>query len=284
LGVLEDGRTVSRQSEEERGLAVASLNKVVLAGNLTREPELRGVEVGRGKARDEISICDFGLAVNRKGSEKTDFFAGVAWRGLGENLARYRGKGDAVLLEGYVQRQAWQNAETGENRSRHVIGAQNIQYVDSAGQGFNSVMLAGNITRDPELRFAQVAGEAVPVCTFGLAVSRVRSSKGEAAKGEASADFFDVTVWRELAEIIANYKRKGDGIFLEGRLQYDSWKNSEDESRSKVSVVADTVQFTSSKEDTSEEDDFEDIEVDEEPAPTKAPRKAGGYRRGRRAA
>jgi single-strand DNA-binding protein len=263
---------------------VASFNKVVLAGNLTREPELRGVEVGRGKARDEIVVCDFGIAVNRKGSEKTDFFAGVAWRGLGENLARYRGKGDAVLLEGYVQRRAWQNAETGENRSRHVIVAQNIQYVDSAGQGFNSVMLAGNITRDPELRFAQVAGEAVPVCTFGLAVNRVRSSKGGAAKGEAGADFFDVTVWRELAEIVANYKHKGDGIFLEGRLQYDSWKNGEGESRSKVSVVADTVQFTSSKGDAPEEDDFEDIEVDVEPAPTKARRKAGGYRRGRRAA
>ena len=257
---------------------MASLNKVVLAGNLTREPELRDVEVGSGKTRDEIVVCDFGIAVNRKGSEKTDFFAGVAWRGLGENLARYRGRGDAVLLEGYVQRQAWQNDE-GENRSRHVIVAQNIQYVDSAGQGFNSVMLAGNITRDPELRFAQVADEAVPVCTFGLAVNRVRSSKGE-----AGADFFDVTVWRELAEIVANYKQKGDGIFLEGRLQYDSWKNGEGESRSKVSVVADTVQFTSSKGDGSEEDDFEDIEVDEEPAPTEVPRKAGGYRRSRRAA
>jgi single-strand DNA-binding protein len=267
---------------------------VVLAGNLTREPELRGVEVGRGKARDEIVVCDFGIAMNRKASEKTDFFAGVAWRGLGENLARYRGKGDAIILEGYVQRQAWQNAETGENRSRHVIVASNIQYVDSAGQGFNSVMLAGNITRDPELRFAQVTGEAVPVCTFGLAVNRVRSSKGEAAKGEAAkgeaakgeagADFFDVTVWRDLAEIVANYKRKGDGIFLEGRLQYDSWKNDEGESRSKVSVVADTVQFTSSKGDAPEEDDFEDIEVDEDPAPTKARKKAGGYRRGRRAA
>jgi single-strand DNA-binding protein len=228
---------------------VASLNRVVLAGNLTREPELRGVEVGRGKARGEIVVCDFGLAVNRKGSEKTDFFAGVAWRGLGENLARYRGKGDAIILEGYLQRQAWQNAETGENRSRHVIVAQNIQYVDSAGLGFNSVMLAGNITGDPELRFAQVVGEAVPVCTFGLAVNRVPSSKDEAAKGEAGARFFDVTVWRELAEIVANYKRKGDGIFLEGRLQYDSWKNGEGESRSKVSVVADTVQFTSSKGD-----------------------------------
>jgi single-strand DNA-binding protein len=196
----------------------------------------------------------------------------VAWRGLGENLARYRGKGDVVLLEGYVQRQAWQNAETGENRSRHVIVAQNIQYLDSAGQGFNSVMLAGNITRGPELRFAQVAGEAVPVCTFGLAVNRVRSSKGEAAKGEASADFFDVTVWRELAEIVANYKQKGDGIFLEGRLQYDSWKNDEGESHSKVSVVADTVQFTSSRGDSSGEDDFEDMRSTRSPRP----RRPGG--------
>jgi hypothetical protein len=67
---------------------------------------------------------------------------------------------------------------------------------------FNRVVLAGNLTRDPELRFTQ---EGVPVANFSIAVNRVRS------KSEA-VDFFNVSCWRELGERVANYKKKGDPI------------------------------------------------------------------------
>jgi single-strand DNA-binding protein len=103
---------------------------------------------------------------------------------------------------------------------------------------FNRVVLAGNLTRDPELRFTS---EGVPVCSFGLAVNRVRSKNED-------VDFFDVSAWRELGETVANYKRKGDPILLEGRLQYRSWEAPGDGAkRSKVDVVADTVQFLPGK-------------------------------------
>src|SRR5215208_3582702 len=75
---------------------------------------------------------------------------------------------------------------------------------------FNRVVLAGNLTRDPELRFTN---DGIPVCSFGLAVNRVRSRSEE-------VDFFDISAWRELGETVANYKKKGDPILLEGRLQY----------------------------------------------------------------
>ena len=71
---------------------------------------------------------------------------------------------------------------------------------------FNRVVLAGNLTRDPELRFTQ---EGVPVANFSIAVNRVRS------KSEA-VDFFNVSCWRELGERVANYKKKGDPIVVEG--------------------------------------------------------------------
>jgi single-strand DNA-binding protein len=67
---------------------------------------------------------------------------------------------------------------------------------------FNRVVLAGNLTRDPELRFTN---NGIPVCQFGIAVNRVRSKNEE-------VDFFDITAWRELGETIANYKKKGDPI------------------------------------------------------------------------
>lgn len=99
---------------------------------------------------------------------------------------------------------------------------------------FNRVVLAGNITRDPEIRFT---GQGVPVCSFGLAVNRVRS------KDRDAVDFFDVSVWREQGEAVANHKRKGDPILVEGRLQYRTWEARDGSKRSKVDVVADGVQF-----------------------------------------
>jgi single-strand DNA-binding protein len=98
---------------------------------------------------------------------------------------------------------------------------------------FNRVILAGNLTRDPELRFTN---DGVPVCSFGLAVNRVRSRSED-------VDFFDISAWRELGETIANYKKKGDPILVEGRLQYRTWEAQDGSKRSKVDVVADNIQF-----------------------------------------
>jgi single-strand DNA-binding protein len=105
---------------------------------------------------------------------------------------------------------------------------------------FNRVILAGNLTRDPELRFTN---DGVPVCSFGLAVNRVRSRNEE-------VDFFDISAWRELGETIANYKKKGDPVLVEGRLQYRTWEAQDGSKRSKVDVVADNVQFLGGRADT----------------------------------
>ena len=100
---------------------------------------------------------------------------------------------------------------------------------------FNRVILAGNLTRDPELRFTN---DGVPVANFGLAVNRVRSKSEE-------VDFFDVSAWRELGETVANYKKKGDPILVEGRLQFRTWEAQDGSKRSKVDVTADNIQFLS---------------------------------------
>jgi len=107
---------------------------------------------------------------------------------------------------------------------------------------FNRVVLAGNLTRDPELRFTS---DGIPVCSFGLAVNRVRSRSEE-------VDFFDISAWRELGETVANYKKKGDPILLEGRLQYRTWEAQDGSKRSKVDVVADNVQFLGGRSDSDE--------------------------------
>ncbi len=77
------------------------MNRVFLIGNLTRDPELTETSSG-------IAICRFSIAVNRNyssndGERKTDFFNCVAWRGLGENVARYAKKGNKVAVMGSVE-------------------------------------------------------------------------------------------------------------------------------------------------------------------------------------
>jgi single-strand DNA-binding protein len=104
---------------------------------------------------------------------------------------------------------------------------------------FNRVILAGNLTRDPELRFTQ---SGTPVCGFGLAVNRVFSKNDE-------VDFFNVSAWRDLGERVANYTKKGDPVLVEGRLQYRTWEAQDGSKRSAVDVVADNVQFLRGRAD-----------------------------------
>jgi single-strand DNA-binding protein len=109
---------------------------------------------------------------------------------------------------------------------------------------FNKVILAGNLTRDPELRFTQ---SGIPVCGFGLAVNRVFSKNEE-------VDFFNISAWRELGERVANYTKKGDPVLVEGKLQYRTWETQDGTKRSAVDVVADNVQFLSRAGDRGEAD------------------------------
>ncbi len=68
-------------------------------------------------------------------------------------------------------------------------------------------------------------------------------------------DFFDISAWRELGETIANYKKKGDPILVEGRLQYRTWEAQDGSKRSKVDVVADNVQFLGRRDGADAEDE-----------------------------
>jgi len=104
---------------------------------------------------------------------------------------------------------------------------------------YNKVILLGNLTRDPELRYI-ASGQAV--ATIGLAVNRTyKTSSGE--KREETC-FVDCTAWARTAEIICEYKRKGDPLLIEGRLKYDTWEDRDSgKTRSKLKVVIENFQF-----------------------------------------
>lgn len=102
---------------------------------------------------------------------------------------------------------------------------------------FNKVLLMGNLTRDPELRYTS-GGTAV--ASFGLAVSR-KFKQGEEWKDEVC--FVDITVWAKQGENCAEYLSKGSLAFIEGRLNYQTWETDGGQKRSKLEVVANNVQF-----------------------------------------
>jgi single-strand DNA-binding protein len=102
---------------------------------------------------------------------------------------------------------------------------------------FNKVLLMGNLTRDPELRYT-ASGAAV--ASFGLAVNR-KFKQGEEWKDEVC--FVDITVWAKQGENCAQNLNKGSLVFLEGRLNYQTWEADGGKKRSKLEVVANNVQF-----------------------------------------
>ncbi len=101
----------------------------------------------------------------------------------------------------------------------------------------NNVVLVGNITRDPELRFTPT-GQAT--ATFGLAVNR-RWQNRQTQEWEEATSFFDVVCWREMAENASESLFKGARVMVSGRLDQRSWETADGDRRSKVEVVADEI-------------------------------------------
>ncbi len=102
----------------------------------------------------------------------------------------------------------------------------------------NKVLLIGNLTRDPEVRHLTTGSQ---VCKMGLASNR-RFTTGQGEKKEETL-FIDVEAWGRTAELCSQYLRKGSMILVEGRLKLDQYQTQTGENRSKISIVADRVQF-----------------------------------------
>lgn len=121
-------------------------NKVVLMGNLTRDPETRSTPGGQ-------SVTNFSLAVNRtwKGqdgqtNEDVNYIDCVAWGKPGEIIAQYLGKGRAVLVSGRLDQRSWEDKETGGKRSKIEVVVEDFNFVgdgQGAGAGGNSGSSSG---------------------------------------------------------------------------------------------------------------------------------------------
>ena len=109
----------------------------------------------------------------------------------------------------------------------------------------NKVMLMGNLTRDPEVRYTP---KGTAVAELGLAINRVYTADNNEKREETT--FVDVTLWGRTAEIAGEYLKKGRPVFIEGRLQLDTWDDKQTgQKRSKLKVVGEAMQLMGSRGD-----------------------------------
>ncbi len=105
----------------------------------------------------------------------------------------------------------------------------------------NKVMIIGNLTADPELRQTP---RGTPVTELRLAVNRFVGGGAEGGERREETTFLDVTCWGRLGEIAASYLQKGRPVFIEGRLQMDSWEDKQTgQKRSRIRIVAENLQL-----------------------------------------
>lgn len=143
----------------------------------------------------------------------------------------------------------------------------------------NKVLLIGNLTRDPELRYIP-SGSAV--ATFTVAVNRVY--KDQAGEKKEQTSFIRVVVWGRRAEVCGEYLSKGSPVFVEGRLQSRDWETQEGQKRNTVEVIADNIQFLRSgtkqgaqaQAQSSAPEDIETINLSDEPVMPGATKKEAG--------
>jgi single-strand DNA-binding protein len=116
---------------------------------------------------------------------------------------------------------------------------------------YSLAIVVGRLTRDPELKYTNPGG--IPYLRMTLAVNRqVKKDNLETRK---TVSFVDVAVWRRLAELCAQFLKKGRMVLVVGTLKQGRWVGKDGNPRSKIEVVADRVQFLGSRESTGSQDD-----------------------------
>ena len=132
------------------------MNKIILIGNLTRDPELRQTNNG-------VAVCSFGIAVNKRfkgadGKQETEFFNISAWRGLGENAAKYLAKGKKVAVSGELSSRSY-DAQDGSKRFVLEVSADELEFLSAKSDGQDDKSGQGS---DPNGGMQQVDDDDLP--------------------------------------------------------------------------------------------------------------------------
>jgi single-strand DNA-binding protein len=164
-----------------------NLNKAMLIGRLTRDPEMRYTQSGTAMTRFGIATNRYGTGPDGERKEFTDFHNVVAWnqgkRNLAEICAQYLKKGSMVYVEGRLQTRSWEGQD-GQKRTTTEINAQDVQFLESRGSGGGG---GGGAEAISEEEFAPTPGAAAPA-TAGAATPATAGAPAAAAAPQDAQD------------------------------------------------------------------------------------------------
>jgi single-strand DNA-binding protein len=135
-----------------------------------------------------------------------------------------------------------------------------------AVRSLNKVLLIGNLTRDPNLRYTP---NGAAVCSFGIATNRSWAGADGGEKQER-VEFHNIVAWSKLGEICGQLLHKGDKVFVEGRLQTREWKTEDNQDRRTTEIVIDNMILLRSSGNGAGSEDQEMAAVTESSGPTEA--------------
>ena len=117
----------------------------------------------------------------------------------------------------------------------------------------NSVLIEGNLARDPELRYTP---KGTPVCTLVLASNRSYKDPEQHGERTEEVSFFEATTWGKLATVCHEHLSKGRGIRVVGRLKQERWEDTEGNARAKVLVIAEQVEFQPRRQESARQQEL----------------------------
>ena len=239
-----------------------TLNNMTIAGNLTADPQINETHTG-------VAVCNVTIATNEyytkndgsKG-ENVNFIDVSLFDKQAQTASKYLKKGSPILVQGNIKSEQWEN-ENGEKRSRIRVRGARFQFLPTSAN-LNTGSIIGNVTRDPEIK----TFDNGKVASMGIAINETYlNSDGEKT---SVAQFIECEAWGKNADNIEQFIGKGDLLLLSGSLKSETWKNEQDETRSRTKFRVAQVQFlkTRNRPNATPATDEVPPEVVETPPPT----------------
>lgn len=224
-----------------------NLNRAQVIGYLTQDPDIRQTPAG-------VSVGDLNIVTKSKFNNLenqiqtvTAFHNVVVWRGLADLAQKYLRKGSPIYLSGRIQTESWDDDKGNKKYKTKIITEDLILLQPKmplpvlseesvVGGGLNKGEILGNMCREPELR---TTPNGASVCSFGVATNE--QWKGADGSQQERTEFHNVVVWGPLAETTVAEVKKGQKVYISGRLQTRSWETPDGVKKYTTELIADQV-------------------------------------------
>ncbi|OGJ59349.1 hypothetical protein A2635_04540 [Candidatus Peribacteria bacterium RIFCSPHIGHO2_01_FULL_51_9] len=239
-----------------------SLNRVHLIGYQTQPVQVRQTPTGTTVTDLNIVVPYTFQGQNGASSEGKSFHVVTLWSSMAEIAGQFVRAGSQVFLSGRLQTDSWEDGETKEKRSKTKVVAMDLILLDPKSgrleppqgarqtlQCLNQAFILGNVTRDPEMR-TTTSGQHV--LTLGVATNE-RWKDRASNENKERTEFHNVVVWADLAQEVVSSVKKGQKVYVSGRVQTRSFETQAGVKRYTTEIIADTVTLLGVKNHTAEE-------------------------------